>query len=472
MPLRPERETEEDRLAEPQTPVDVAPPDAESVRAALERRDAELLRTWAEREPVVLAELLADLLGRRGEAETAVAAELLGDELTAEVVAEMDPVDAADLLERLDPADAADVLEEMAPDDAADVFEELEETDAEEVLGAMQAEEASELRELLTYPPDTAGGIMTPEVVAVRPSLTVEQAIAEIRRVADEAETIHYVYVTDEQDRLLGVLSLPDLVRARSRQPVTAVMRPDVTRVRVTDDQEQVARRFRDERLMALPVVDEGDRLVGIVTVDDVGDVLEEEATEDIERLGGSQPLDEPYLHAGVLQIVRKRIVWLLFLLIAQAYTASVLSSYQAEIGELVVLTVFMPMLLGIGGNVGSQTVTTLIRAVGVGDVEWADLGRVLWKELRVAIVLGAALSIGMLARAALLGTTVNVATVVGLSAGFIVVWAGLVAAVLPLGLRRIGIDPAVVSAPLISTLVDGTGLIIYFELARRVLGL
>jgi magnesium transporter len=459
-------------LTEPQTPVDHAPPDAEAVRAALERRDAELLREWAAHEPLVLADLLAELLGRRDQAETAVAAELLGDELTAEVVAEMDPVDAADLLERLDPADAADVLEEMAPDDAADVFEELGDEEAEEVLGAMQAEEASELRELLTYPPDTAGGIMTPDFAAVRPSLTVEQAIAEIRRVADEAETIHYVYVTDDEDRLVGVLSLPDLVRARSRQPVTAVMSSDLTTVRVTDDQEQVARLFRDERLMALPVVDERDRLVGIVTVDDVGDVLEEEATEDIERLGGSQPLDEPYLHAGVLQIVRKRIVWLLFLLFAQAYTATVLSSYQQEIGELVVLAIFMPMLLGIGGNVGSQTVTTLIRAVGVGDVEWSDLGRVLWKELRVALILAVALSLGMLVRAELIGTTVNVALVVGMSAGFIVIWAGLVAAVLPLGLRRLGVDPAVVSAPLITTLVDGTGLIIYFELARRVLGL
>jgi magnesium transporter len=459
-------------LTDPQTPIEHAPPDAEAVRAALEQRDAEKLRAWAEHEPVALAELLAELLGRRDEGETAVAAELLGDELTAEVVAEMDPVDAADLLERLDPADAADVLEEMAPDDAADVFEELEEAEAEEVLGAMQAEEASELRELLTYPPDTAGGIMTPDFAAVRPSLNVEQAIAEIRRVADEAETVHYVYVTDDAERLLGVLSLRDLLLARSRQPVTAVMNPEVTSVRATDDQEQVARLFRDQRLMALPVVDEADRLVGIITVDDVGDVLEEEATEDMERLGGSQPLDEPYLHASVLQIVRKRIVWLLFLLIAQAYTATVLSNYQQEIGELVVLAIFMPMLLGIGGNVGSQTVTTLIRAVGVGDVEWTDLGRVLWKELRVALLLAVALSLGMLLRAELIGTSVNVALVVGLSAGFIVVWAGLVAAVLPLALRRVGIDPAVVSAPLISTLVDGTGLIIYFELARRVLGL
>ncbi|HEY3109432.1 MAG TPA: magnesium transporter [Chloroflexota bacterium] len=459
-------------MTEPQTTVDLAPPDAEAVRAALERRDAEMLRAWAQDEPVALADLLAELLGRRDEAETAVAAELLGDELTADVVAEMDPVDAADLLERLDPADAADVLEEMAPDDAADVFEELEDAEAEEVLGAMQAEEASELRELLTYPPDTAGGIMTPDVAAVRPSLSVEQAIAAIRRVADEAETVHYVYVTDDQERLLGVLSLRDLLLARSRQPVTAVMNPDVKSVRATDDQEQVARLFREQRYMALPVVDERDRLVGIVTVDDVGDVLEEEATEDIERLGGSQPLDEPYLHASVLQIVRKRIVWLLLLLVAQAYTATVLRNYQQEIGELVVLAVFMPMLLGIGGNVGSQTVTTLIRAVGVGDVEWTDLGRVLWKELRVALVLAVALSLGMLLRAELIGTTVDVALVVGMSAGFIVVWAGLVAAVLPLGLRRVGIDPAVVSAPLISTLVDGTGLIIYFELARRVLGL
>jgi magnesium transporter len=459
-------------MADRESAVDLAPPSAEAVRAALERRDAARLRAWAEDEPAALADLLVDLLGRHDEAETAVAAELLGDELTAEVVAELDPGEAADILERLDPADAADVLEEMSPDDAADVVDELDRADADEVLGEMQADEAQELRELLAFPTDSAGGIMTPDFVAVRPTWTVEQAIAEIRRVADEAETVNYVYVTDESDQLLGVLSLRDLFRARSAQPVTTVMIPGGVSVRANADQEEVARLFAQHRFLALPVVDDQERLLGIVTADDVRDVLEEEATEDIERLGGSQPLEDPYLRAGVWQIVRKRIGWLGFLLVAQAYTASVLLGYTDEMVRVDTLAIFIPMLIGMGGNVGSQTVSMLIRAIGVGDVEWSDLGRVLWKELRVALLLAIAMSLGMLARAWLLGEPTNIAAVVGLSAGFIVLWAGMVSALLPLVLRRLRVDPAVVSAPLITTLVDGTGLIIYFELARYILGL
>ena len=208
------------------------------------------------------------------------------------------------------------------------------------------------------------------------------------------------------------------------------------------------------------------------MTVDDVGDVVEEEATEDIERLGGSQPLEDPYLRASVWHVVRKRILWLGFLLVAQSYTASVMKGYQLTLDQVLELGFFVPMLIGMGGNVGSQTVSMLIRAIGVGDVEWSDLGRVIWKELRVALVLAIALSAGMWLRAELIGVPVNIAVVVGLSAGFIVLWSGMVSASLPLVLRRLGVDPAVVSAPLITTLVDGTGLVIYFELARYILGL
>jgi magnesium transporter len=439
-------------MHEPEALLDLTPPTLDAVHAAISARDADRLRSWARREPAALSESLSEL----DEEESVVVNELLGDALTAEVVSELYPEEAADVLERLAPADAADVLEEMAPDDAADVVAELDAAEAESVLGQMAAEEQTELRELLAYPYDTAGGRMTTEFVAVRPDWNVGQAIAEIRRVADEAETVHYVYVVDAAERLMGVLSLRDLIRARSSQSVTAVMRPDVARARADDDQEQIARLFRERRFAALPVVDEADRLLGIITVDDVGDVVEEEATEDIERLGGSQPLDEPYLRASVLSIVRKRVVWLAFLFVAQAYTSTVIGHFQTELAAVIALGFFIPLLVGTGGNVGSQTVTTLIRAMGVGDVDWSDLRQVLWKELRVSVVLGVLLA----------------GLVVAISAAFIVVWAGLVAAILPLTLRRLGADPAVVSAPMITTLVDGTGLFIYFEIARYLLHL
>ncbi|HZQ99759.1 MAG TPA: magnesium transporter [Chloroflexota bacterium] len=436
------------------------------MRTALAMRDAAVLRAWASQHPIALSQALSEL----DENETVVATELLGDELTADVVTELDPGEAAEVLERLDPADAADVLEEMAPDDAADVAEELDE--AESVLGEMAHPEAAELRELMAYPPDTAGGLMTPEFVAVRPTLTIAEAVAEIRRVADEAETVYYVYVTDADRRLVGVLSLRDLLLGRSAQPVTAVMSPDVASVLVTDDQEKVARVFRERRYMALPVVDDQKRMLGIITIDDVSEVVEEETTEDIERLGGSQPLDEPYLRAGVLAIVRKRVVWLLLLFVAEAYTGTVLRYFEDELQAVVALAFFVPLLIGTGGNVGSQTVTTIIRSMGVGDVVWRDLGRVLFKEVRISFLLGAVMAVATLIRAEILGVGVQIGSVVAVSAAFIVLWAGLVAAALPLTLRRLGVDPAVVSAPMITTLVDGTGLFIYFEIARYLLHL
>lgn len=436
------------------------------MRTALAMRDAAVLRAWASQHPIALSQALSEL----DENETVVATELLGDELTADVVTELDPGEAAEVLERLDPADAADVLEEMAPDDAADVAEELDE--AESVLGEMAHPEAAELRELMAYPPDTAGGLMTPEFVAVRPTLTIAEAVAEIRRVADEAETVYYVYVTDADRRLVGVLSLRDLLLGRSAQPVTAVMSPDVASVLVTDDQEKVARVFRERRYMALPVVDDQKRMLGIITIDDVSEVVEEETTEDIERLGGSQPLDEPYLRAGVLAIVRKRVVWLLLLFVAEAYTGTVLRYFEDELQAVVALAFFVPLLIGTGGNVGSQTVTMIIRSMGVGDVVWRDLGRVLFKEVRISFLLGAVMAVATLIRAEILGVGVQIGSVVAVSAAFIVLWAGLVAAALPLTLRRLGVDPAVVSAPMITTLVDGTGLFIYFEIARYLLHL
>lgn len=441
-------------------------PTLENLRQAVAAENSELIRAWADGQPVDLAETLADL----DEHETVLVASLLGDARMADVVAELYAVDAADVLERLAPADAADVLEEMSPDDAADVVEELDDREAETVLSEMLPSEASELRELMAYPPDSAGGIMTTQFATVQADMTVAEAIAAIRRVADEAETLYYVYLVDGEERLRGVLSLRDLLLARSSQPVTSVITPAVVSVLASADQSDVAHLFREHRFTALPVVDDDRRLLGIITADDVQEVIEEETTEDIERLGGSQPLDEPYLHASVLSIFRKRVVWLLLLLLGQAYTASVITHFDDELTRVIILAAFIPMLIGTGGNVGSQTVTMIIRAMGLDDVRWPDLGRVIWKELRVALLIGVVMGSATFIRAGMMGTAVDVGTVVGLSAAFIVVWSGLVSAALPLILRRAGVDPAVVSAPMITTIVDGTGLFIYFEVARYVL--
>ncbi len=397
-------------------------------------------------------------------------AHALGADEVGDLLGEFDPTDAADLLERLPLAHAADVLEAMEPDEAADVVGEIVPATASQIMVAMEPLEAEELRELLAYPPDTAGGRMTPAYVSVSPELRADQAVVALRRVAEEAETINYIYVQEEDERLLGVLSLRNLVLTRPDSRVRDLMIEDVYTILVTADQEEAAQLLNEHDLLALPVVDSEGRLLGIITADDVADILEQEATEDIERLGGSQPLEEPYLRATPFLLFRRRIPWLLALFVAEAYTGTVLRHFEHELSNAVALAFFIPLLIGTGGNVGSQTVTTLVRAMGLGQVRIRDLFRIVRKEVLTAIMLAAVLSVVTFGRAMTLHVGVDMGMVVGITVVLIVLWSALVAAVLPLTLRQLKIDPAVVSAPFITTLVDGTGLVIYFTVARMIL--
>jgi len=314
---------------------------------------------------------------------------------------------------------------------------------------------------------------MTPQYVAIDPDLTAAEALAALGRLADEAEMVYYVYVTEPTtNRLLGVLSLRNLVLSPRSTPVRELMIPDPIRIRADADQVEASRLLDRRHLIALPVVDEQDRLLGIITADDAAHVLFEEATEDIERLGGSQPLEEPYLRASVWHLFRKRIGWLLVLFVAEAYTGTVLRHFEETLTEMVALAFFIPLLIGTGGNTGSQTVTTLVRAIGVGEVRFGDLGRVLKREVAVGALLGGVMGLATYIRAWTLGVGLAVGPVVAVTATFIVIWAAAVAAVLPLVLRRLRVDPAVVSGPFITTLVDGTGLFMYFTIAQMLLGL
>ncbi|MBX6342001.1 MAG: magnesium transporter [Thermomicrobiaceae bacterium] len=443
----------------------------------LEPLEIALIRGDAEATKAALRQLaqegeLVDALAHLTSSQLARLAEMIGDTDFGELLGEMDPSDAADIIQRLTVADAADVLEAMSPDAAADVGGEIEPEDAEHILIEMEPVEAAELRDLLAYPPDTAGGRMTPAFVSIAPDLRADQAILALRRLAQEAETIAYVYVTDEEDHLLGVLSLRNLVLARPDTPVVALIDTDIVTVPVTADQEVAARLLTEHNLRALPVVDEENRLLGIITADDVADILEQEATEDIERLGGSAPLEEPYLRARPSLLWRKRVIWLLALFFAEAYTGTVLRHFQDEVAEVVALSFFIPLLIGTGGNVGSQVVTTIVRAMAVGDVRFRDIFRIVRKELMTGVMLGAVMAVATFVRAMTLRVGVDVGVVVATAVIAIVIWAALVGAVLPLVLRQLRIDPAVVSAPFISTLVDGTGLVIYFTVARVILHL
>ena len=405
-------------------------------------------------------------------AEVAVLLQWLPDHDLPAVMAELEPELAANILRTLTRQAAAELLEAIDPDDATDIVEELSAAEAEAILIEMEPAEADEIRELMAYPPDTAGGRMTPAFVAVSPDLRADQAVVALRKVAEEAETVNYVYVTDDDEKLLGVLSLHRLVLTSPQTRIRDLMAAEVISVPAQADQEVAARMLNDYDLLALPVIDEGGHLLGIITVDDVADILEEEATEDIERLGGSQPLDESYLHARPSLLWRRRVVWLLVLFLAGAYTSTILRFFDDEIQSVVELAYFIPLLIGIGGNVGSQVVTTIVRAMAVDDVGIGDTFRIVRKEMQTAAMLSAVLAAAMFARTIFMGVGVDLGLVVALSVTAIILWAALIAAVLPLLLRQFRVDPAVVSAPLITTLVDGTGLIIYFSAARLILDL
>ncbi|HEY7029683.1 MAG TPA: magnesium transporter [Thermomicrobiales bacterium] len=441
----------------------------DEVRALIQARERDGIASLAGR---VSPAAWADVVPRLDPGEIAVLLQWLPDEEIPTLLTELDPAQAAAILRTLSRNEAADVLEAMSPDDATDVIAELPEAEAQQILVEMEPAEAAELRELAAYPPDTAGGIMTPAFTAVSPDLQADQAIIALRRVAEEAETVYYVYVLDPEEHLLGVLSLHSLVLAPPQTPVRALMIENVTSVLVDADQETAARLLTDHNLLALPVVDAENRLLGIITQDDVADVLEEEATEDIERLGGSQPLETSYRLAPVKLLVRRRVVWLLMLFLAEAYTGTVLRHYQTETEKVIALSFFVPLLIGTGGNVGSQTVTTLVRAMALGEVRLRDVRWVMAKEVAVATTMGVIMAVVAFGRSALLHVGRDVGYVVALTVFAICVWSATVAAVLPLILRKLRIDPAVVSAPLITTLVDGTGLVIYFSIAKVVLGL
>jgi magnesium transporter len=436
----------------------------EEVRQLLAEREREgIVGLAGEVSPAQWAELIPRLDGL----ELATLVTWLPEEVLADTLAEIEPVEAARILRTLSRGAAADILEEMDPDDATDVVGELPDEEAEQILGAMEPDEAAEIRELLEYEPDTAGGIMTPAFVAVRPEMSVEAAERQLRRLVEEAETVYYVYVVDETRHLLGVLPLHRLVLVPPKTKVSEVMVSDVIRVRADADRESVARLLTDHNFLALPVVDDVDRLLGIITQDDVADVLEAEATEDFERIGGSAPIAVPYRVASVALLFRRRIVWLLALFVAEALTSNVINLFEVDLARTVALTLFIPLLIGTGGNVGSQTVTLIVRSMALGEVGLRDVMWILWKEIRVGLLIGAVMGTVAIGRAALLGVPFDLGLAVAVTIVVICLWTVIVAAVLPLALQRLKLDPAVVSAPFITTLVDATGLFIYFTIAR-----
>lgn len=324
----------------------------------------------------------------------------------------------------------------------------------------------------MTYEADTAGSLATLNYITARKNWTIDYTLQHIRKVGREAEIVSYLYVIDTHGKLAGIASLKDIILENPVIKLEEVIKEDIISVPADMHQEEVADILAKYDLVAIPVVTLDNRMIGIVTVDDLIDVIHEEATEDIQKLGGSQPLNEPYFKNSIWSVFRKRIGWLLILFVAEAYTGNVLRHYEDTLGEVVALAFFIPLLIGTGGNSGTQTVTTLVRAMAVGEVEFKDIFKVMRKELATGIFLGLAMGTAVYIRAEFLGVGFDVGSVVAITAIFIVLWSSVVASALPLILHKLKVDPAIVSGPFISALVDGTGLIIYFTMAKIILGL
>lgn len=430
--------------------------------------DVRALRDWLESRSVVE---IADDLPRLDPEDQPIAFRVLPKRRALEVFETLDPVHQQQLLAGLRDERVRQLVEEMDPDDRAELIDEVPAKVAKRLLAGLSPRERHLTATLLGYPDGSAGRIMSPEVVNLVATMSAAEALAKVRRVGGSAETIYALPVTDDERRLVGVMGLRGLVLADPGARVADLMDTDVYSARVDDDQEKVARLIGEADLLALPIVDTEHRLVGIVTVDDAIEILEEEETEDVARAGATEPLGQPYLSVSVVRIARSRIVWLLVLLFAATLTVNVLQVFESTLEQVVTLALFIPLLIGTGGNTGAQAATTVIRAMAVGEVRFGDALMVVLRELRVGMLLGTMLGLLAFVPVALL-LTPDLGLVIGLTIWLICTWAATVGAMLPLAARRMGVDPAVVSAPFITTLVDATGLVIYFLIAKVVLGI
>jgi magnesium transporter len=388
---------------------------------------------------------------------------------SADILEDLDEQEAAELVSALPSDDAILIVRAMEPDEAADLLGDIDSRQAETILAGLEKPE--EVRPLLLHPDDSAGGLMTSEFLALRRKMTAGEAIEAIRRWQPETEAAYQLFVVDGQERLVGVINLRQLIVADPYTLLADIMDPEVISVPAGTDQEECARIMSHYDLLALPVVNGNNRLLGVITIDDVIDVIEEETTEDIQRLGGAQPLEQPYLSTNITTVTRKRIGWLLLLFVTESLTGTVLRHFESELQAVVALAFFVPLLIGTGGNAGSQTTSTIIRALAVGDIDLGDALRSLWHELRIGFLLGIGMALIAYFRALTWGSQPSLALTVSLAIFTIVVWANGLGAMLPILAARLGIDPTVVSGPVMSTLVDATGLFIYFTLAHFLLG-
>ena len=424
--------------------------------------------------PVDIAAVLEEV----DEARLPLLFRLLPKELAAETFVEMEPELQELLIRGFSDSELKEVIDELYVDDAVDIVEEMPANVVQRILTQAEPEMRKQINEILRYPEDSAGSIMTTEYVSLRPSMTVEEAILRIRRTGIDKETIYTCYVT-RGHKLIGLVTVKDLLLCDDDDAtIESIMQEHVISVNTLDDQEQVAQMFSKYNFLALPVVDTENRMVGIITFDDAMDVIEDETTEDMEKMAAMLPSEHPYLRSSPFEIWKNRIPWLLLLMISATLTGLVISKFEDALGVLPCLTAFIPMLMDTGGNAGSQSSVTIIRGIGLGEVEFRDLFKIIWKEIRVAVLCGICLAIACFAKVMLVdhllmhndSVSTTVALVVCLSLALTVFIAKLVGCTLPLVAKKLGFDPAVMASPLITTMVDFLSLLIYFSIAVALL--
>lgn len=372
------------------------------------------------------------------------------------------------IIESLTNREIGRIMNDLYSDDAVDMLEEMPANVVKKVLAATDQETRRDINSLLNYPEDSAGSIMTVEYVDLRAYMSMNDAIERIRQTGVDKETINNCYVTDAQKHLLGTISLREIILSNSDEIIKDVMEDNIITVHTLDDQEEVAKQFQKYDFAAMPVVDNENRLVGIITVDDVMDIIEEEATEDIEMMAAITPTDQPYMKTSTLQTYKKRIPWLLLLMISASITGKIIQGFEEALSTCVILTAFIPMLMDTGGNCGSQASVSVIRALSLDEVEFKDLPKIIFKEIKVALIVGLTLSIANFVKIMVIDqTSMTVALVVCLTLFVTIVVAKLVGCILPVIASRIGFDPAVMASPFITTIVDALSLLVYFNIAQ-----
>lgn len=414
---------------------------------------------------------IAEIFGAVPEQTLSILFRLLPQDLAAETFAEMDMEEQQTLIEAFSDRELRAVVNELCADDAADLVDDMPASVVKRILKQADPEMRRMINELLKYPEDTAGSIMTPEFVRLRPDMTVDGAIKRIRRTGLEKETINECYITDEGSKLIGSVSIRTLIVSEADAVIQDIMDEHMVSVEVKEDQEIAARMFDRYDLMVLPVVDAEEHLVGIITVDDVLDVLKKETTEDMELMAAMTPSDRPYIKTSVLELWKNRIPWLLILMVSATVTGFIITKFEDALSVYVVLTAYIPMLMDTGGNSGSQASVTVIRALSLQELEFNDLFKVIWKEMRVAVLCGMTLAAVNFVKLMVLDQVgTGVALVICCTLLVTVFVAKITGCVLPMAAKKLGFDPAVMASPFITTIVDAMSLLIYFQFATIVL--